>query len=272
MPNKPSRWKTLCPIKTSFYGNYTCIDGEGRTLFRCDEKKKNWYLKKNLIEIDSNNPSMFKLLFKPHGPGHHGDNFFLQERKNQCVVCGDDDNLTRHHVVPHCYRRFYPEWYNDRFGSYDVMMLCEEDHSSYEYHSLQLKLQIAKEFEAPISGITIKERKIDRRIINLANAVVEYGNKIPLSKMEIIINQLKAQLHCEEIKIEDLKELLVEANSKGNKKEVVTHGKMVMSKITEIKDVNIFSIRWRKHFHTVMQPKFLPNNWNLDRVFDPNQE
>lgn len=258
----------LCPIKKSFYGNFTCVDENNNALFRCDEKKKNWYLTRNLIEIDKNNPLIFKFLFEPRGQGHFGDPFFLQDRKNQCVVCGEKEKLTRHHVVPHCYRRFYPKTYN-RFGSYDVLMLCTHDHSSYENFSHQLKLKLADEFDAPVSGIfknqkEIADQKLFRKINSLAFALKNHGDKIPLEKKELILDKLKATINRDVITDADL-DYILSKKFATVKPEVITHGEIVMSKIA---DLNEFNIQWRKHFFTLMQPNFLPNYWEIERKFE----
>jgi len=257
----------LCPITTSFYGNYACVDTAGNILFRCDDRKRNWYLKRNLIKIDPANPSNFSFLFIPKGPGHLGDPFFLQDRKNQCVVCGEIDGLTRHHVVPHCYRRFYPNSYN-RVGSYDVLMLCGNDHFKYERFSDQLKAQIAEEFEAPIHGIpknaTAKIEKADfLHAKGAANALKNHGNKIPEPRKEILLKKIKHFLKKDEILPEDITSI-INTSIENIKFEVTTHGEIVLSKL---KDLNSFNIRWRNHFYDSMQPKYLPEYWEIKREF-----
>lgn len=257
----------MAPIKARFYGNYTCIDADGKLMFRCDKKKKDWYFKRGLIEIDKTDPFIFKLLFKPKGLGHHGDPFFLQERKNQCVVCGETESLTRHHVVPHCYRRFYPQAYN-RFGSYDVMMLCTYDHKSYEHHSFQFKLKIADKYDAPIHGVpkncndSPEPKKIDPKISGYALALLKHSDKIPLERKEILKKTIKEYTDVEGIS-NDLNYLI--AHRRIKKIEIITHSEIVMSKIG---DINLFNIEWRKHFNEIMQPEFLPEYWNIERKFE----
>ena len=90
------------------YGNYQVLSPDGHLMFRCDEKKANWYIKRNLAEIISNDPLIVKLKFQPKGLGNHNKKYGLSVIENICVVCGSDEFLTRHHVVPTCYRKFFP--------------------------------------------------------------------------------------------------------------------------------------------------------------------
>ena len=251
----------LQAITTAFYGNYACVDQDNILLFRCDEKKKNWYISRKLAEMISDNPPTFRLLFTPKGKGHHGDEFFLQDRKNQCVVCGTLEDLTRHHVVPHSYRRFFPKEYN-RFGSYDVMMLCEADHVAYEYYSAQFRLKLADQYDAPVSGIKFNQN-FDSRIIGVAFALLRHGDKIPQPRKEILATSIRKFLDREEFTEEDLTTI---TNIK-QKTEVKTHGEIVLGKLTTPELLNEFNIRWRKHFVEVMDPKFLPEYWQIDRIF-----
>jgi len=250
----------LQSITTAFYGNYACIDREGRLLFRCDEKKKQWYLSRNLAEMISDDPPTFRLKFEPKGQGHHGDPFFLQDRKNQCVVCGTSEDLTRHHVVPHCYRRFFPKEYN-RFGSFDVMMLCEADHIGYEFYSNILRTKLAEEYKAPVSGIdTLTSSKKPDKAISYSFALLRHGEKIPEAKRSIMYDYIKNFLQKSEVSSTDLESLSVT----HRKREIRTHGEIVVSQLT---DLNPFNIRWRQHFVDTMEPKFLPDYWSVDRIF-----
>ena len=253
----------LAAITTSFYGNCICVDRSGKEMFRCAERKMNWYLTRGLAEKIGDNPPLFKLLFDPKGPGHHGDGFFLQDRENKCVVCGSLEELTKHHVVPYCYRRFFPKVYN-RYGTYDVMMLCESDHVSYERHSTQLKLKLADEFEAPLNGrvpAESLEKRAGDKVIRTAATLIKHGDKIPEPRKTELLSIIKEFLGKDVVASEDLEQLtrIVET-----KIEVTPHGQIVVSKITSIDD---FNVRWRKHFYEIMSPQFLPKYWDVERRF-----
>ena len=90
------------------YGNYKVFSPEGHLMFRCDLKKANWYLSRDLAHLFSDDPHTIQLKFQPKGLGNHNKVYGLTEMDNKCVVCGTNEFLTRHHVVPISYRRFFP--------------------------------------------------------------------------------------------------------------------------------------------------------------------
>ena len=94
------------PLKTNLYGNFHVLSPEGDIMFHCNEDKINWYLTRNLA--DKISPTAIQLRFKPNGPGHMGDHYYMSQKENKCVVCGTESQLTRHHVIPYCYRRYFP--------------------------------------------------------------------------------------------------------------------------------------------------------------------
>jgi len=42
------------------------------------------------------------------------------------------------------------------------------------------------------------------------------------------------------------------------------HGELVVSQLDTIAKLEIFIKRWRQHFITSMQPKYLPKYWSID--------
>ncbi len=69
------------------YGSFEVLDCDNRFLFYTNQKKINWYLKRNLAEIVSHDPLIIKLLFHNKGIGQRGDNYHSQVLLNRCVVC-----------------------------------------------------------------------------------------------------------------------------------------------------------------------------------------
>ena len=91
----------------------------------CDLKKAEWYVKKGIGELISENPLTVRLKFEPSGrpEGKAGKTFkswktkmyfesivlflgeyYLSVKPNICVVCGKQDSYLRKNVVPHEYR------------------------------------------------------------------------------------------------------------------------------------------------------------------------
>jgi hypothetical protein len=228
-------------------------------MFRCDQERMDWYVSHGLATVVSTDPPMLRLNFKPKGLGHAGDPYFLQEFKNRCVVCGIEDGLSHHHIVPYCYRRFFPK---DSFDSgrwfYDVLLLCLECHHSYERRAHELKQSISHEHGVPPWGTTNLNK--DEIVIMKAAATLDrHRDKLPREKRERFERILKGYLGKDELEEDDVR----------NAFEIIREGivttpaaEMIVSKI---RDLDAFASRWRKHFLRHMKPAFLPDLWNPER-------
>lgn len=252
----------LQPTGSPIYDNCLVFDVQGNTLFRCDAKKMQWYLSRNLAEKISDAPPQIRLLFETAGPGHIGDPFFLEKRQNVCVVCGTGHDLTRHHILPHCYRRFFPRNL-DRFGTYDVMALCVEHHHNYEHVANELRRKLADVYNAPVNGVGGRSCPDTGRAVRAAWALLRYRDKLPkpkLSELERRVSEFFGALPSHEV----LMEL-----TQNNRTTVKTHAEMVVEKLQDLDTINHFVIMWRKHFIETMEPKFLPDHWDVERQFRP---
>lgn len=116
--------------KTKLYGGIEVYSKDGKLMFRCDEKKRQWYLTRNLAESISENS--IKLNFEANGTGEPSD-ILLVEKKNECVVCGCADHtlLTPHHIIPREFRVHFPENLKSH-SSLFVVCLCDTCHKKYE--------------------------------------------------------------------------------------------------------------------------------------------
>lgn len=228
---------------------------DGEIIFYCNYRRAKWYLDRKLATVVSNDPLEIQLTFKTKGFGNRGDKFYLQHRKNICVVCGTDQQLTRHHVVPYCFRRFLPEEIKDH-NYHDILLLCATCHETYEQYAYELKSKLADEYNAPIDGIfdrTVYKDNI--HIKGYAHALVHYGDKIPSERKDVMLNYIKEKLRTDEPNLQELA-------SKSYSFDVVAQGKIIVSKLTNIES---FLRRWREHFIETMKPKYLPNFWSVSR-------
>lgn len=240
------------------YGNCVVKHGE-ITMFRCGVDRMNWYLEKGLAVLESSDPPVLQINFTPKGPGHSGDPYFLQEFKNRCVVCGKDEDLSHHHIVPYCYRRHFPkDSYEAGRWFYDVLLLCVRCHDRYERQANGLKDEIASEHGISSSGLS-NLSKDDVIVIKACAALVKHSDEMPEDRRKYFEGVVKAYLGVEQFTREEAQNVwknLMDAQ------EVVAAGVIVVSKLT---DFDAFAIRWRQHFMKHMKPKFLPIGWNPER-------
>lgn len=242
----------------SLYGNCVVMAGDV-AMFRCDQERMNWYLSMELAELVSTDPLVIQLRFKPKGPGHAGDPYFLQEFKNRCVACGTNEGLSHHHIVPYCYRRHFPkDSYESGRWSYDVLLLCLDCHHSYEGRAHELKLSIAHEHGVPAWGTT--NLNADEVVIMKAAVTIDrYRDKLPRDKRQRFENIVKTYLGKEDLAPEDPKNVFDVI------KEGVINTPAAEIIVSQIKSLDDFAIRWRKHFLRHVKPKFLPELWDSER-------
>ena len=238
------------------YGNCQVLSPDGILMFRCDEKKLNWYLDRNLAEeIDfDDNRRTIRLTFTPRGLGNHEKEFGLSEMKNLCVICGTDKFLTKHHIVPICYRKYFPIEYKSH-NFHDVLSICIDCHESYERKADELKLKLSIEYNAPLNG----EIEINRdliKFVKIANTLLRKDILIPKIRKEKIKNELKEYLNIKRLTNNQLNKIIELSPSKIKK----THGEMVIEKIDSIQD---FVEMWRNHFISNNDCKNLPENWSI---------
>jgi hypothetical protein len=245
-------------------GNNKVYSPSGVLMFLTSEKRINWYLNRNLAEIIENNGEScsIRLKFEPNGLGHNGDEFYLIERSNVCVVCGstDHEKLTKHHVVPHIYRKFFPLKLKDR-SSYDILLICEDCHYAYEKEAYRFKTEIARMYGVPTIDECCKTDIKIGRARAIANSILLHCEKIPMEKlidMYVNFSRLTGLVPS----ARTLKKYKCYKQLKGSDVESLMHGKLVVDKITDFQN---FSEMWRKHFLDNAKPKFMPDKWTLDK-------
>lgn len=237
------------------YGNCQVLSPDGILMFRCDEKKANWYLNRNLGEIVSNSPLTVKLNFEPRGLGNHNKGFGLSEMGNKCVSCGSEEYLTRHHVVPYCYRRYFPlEVKSHNF--HDVLSLCVDCHESYERKADELKFNLANVHNAPING-ELETKKDLVKYVKIAKTLIGDTSTIPNKRIRLLRKEIKDYFGIKRLTTSRLQKISEEKSTVLRK----THGEIVVSKIDNLQD---FVQLWRKHFVNNNECKFLPQNWNIN--------
>lgn len=241
-------------LKKSAYGNCVMLSPEGTPLCRCNRKKVDWYLSRDLADVVvEDDPFTIKLKFNPKGNGNAGSPYYLASKKNACVVCSRTDFLTKHHVVPRCFRKFFPSRYKDHC-SHDIVLMCVRCHNEYEREADQLKIELAEKY-----GIKFPppwERDVDlQRAAKLARTLQRYGHRIPRARSD----QLRQELDELLVKYAITEE---EAAAWYPSDDTEDHfGRLVVERVEQIGD---FCRMWREHFVVTTQPEYLPAHWHVD--------
>lgn len=233
----------MSKLKEDPYGNYKVYHPEGGLMFFCDFKKYNWYLSRNLAHVIGE--KSIKLNFIPRGYGEDSE-FLTEGRKNRCVVSGETDGLTKHHVIPTQYRKYFPTKYKSN-NSNDVVILTREIHDKYELTADIYKKHLEDYY------ITESEIFYNKCVssYNKIKGTIEYKDSIPSNRLfelyrelNIVMSELGIDIsHSSRMELIDLNELIV--NRMGVEKMIVD---------------------WKHHFIENTDPQFLPKWWNPNYV------
>lgn len=257
--------KTNC-LKQMPYGNCKIFDNKGSLLCLSGIKKVNWYLGRGLAEIVFKNEDRtdIKLNFEPAGTTSKKDVFTLSNKENICVVCGVEKELSKHHVIPRCYRSWFPN-YLKQHGSHDVLLLCMDCHSSYERKADEIKLKLSEEHNAPFYYGVCKTKMKYNKAISYARSIMQYNYTIPLDRLILMHDYI-----MDIMKIKNLTDSKIEEIAKTELKDISLESKEVHGKIVvdSLKDKEEFIFFWRKHFVDTMNPQFMPKGWKLDYIYE----
>lgn len=248
------------------------LSPDGEEMCRCAYKRAKWYLDRDLAEIVSEDPPTIKLKFTPNGYGNQGDAFSLATKHNRCVVCGTEENLTKHHIVPSMYRKFFPVKIKSR-SAHDVIVICIDCHDEYEHVAMNLK----KELEKEILGTSVIAKKCARfnklhqeardqnYLVKLCKTLIHQGHVIPEARKDELLESIAGMMGRAPsfVEIEELSKI-TQATIRDNQ----DPGKAVVEKILENDSLEDFVMRWRQHFIDTARPKFMPEHWDVERKIE----
>jgi exonuclease 3'-5' domain-containing protein 2 len=241
--------------KKKIYGNYQVFSPDNVLMFRCDEKKANWYLDRDLAEkIDS---CKIKLTFIPNGYGD--DDFLKEERENICVVCGEKniEVLTRHHLIPYEFRRHFPEAIKSRNSAY-IVPVCGSCHDIYEgEYAYHYKKEIADEYNVKFKNQL--NTKTHCAIKNI-DAILKHRKDIPQKKLDEIQNNIinyliEKDIFLEKEDLTDSKLIEVKSLFIVKPEHRKSFGELIVEKCDDIEE---FTNNWVNHFIDNMSPKYMP--------------
>lgn len=239
-------------IRSKPYDNIAILAMDGVLLGFCGKRKSNWYLKRGLaVEDRYGDCNAIKLQFEPQGRYGQVMAAVIGPRKNQCVVCGSEENLTRHHVVPYCFRRYMKEW--NHHNSFDVVILCEKHHQAYEKKANRMKDGLMRQSKIPNHMYMSAEESDVYKTYRKAVAVSKYMKHMPEeTRIRLVIEVCTFFGYpVDETTVNLVANLDMERNKNHN----------AYQSIVDDLDGNVrdFIKMWASHFFKLMKPKFMPN-------------
>ncbi|XP_051942544.1 exonuclease 3'-5' domain-containing protein 2 [Hippocampus zosterae] len=253
--------------KSPLYDNCYLHAPDGQPLCTCDKKKAKWYLDRGIGELQSEDPFVVRLLFEPSGRPDSNQDYYLTPKENLCVVCGRSDSYIRKNIVPHEYRRHFPNEMKDH-NSHDILLLCTSCHAASNVHDASLKQQLADDFAAPQGceeGVRTMEDLDRRRVRSAARALLTAGEGLPEWRRNELLALIRNFLdvgHEGELTGEELRQAAA-LETRISNEAYVPHGLKVVRAYAERGAQGLMELerRWREHFLSSMHPKHLPPLW-----------
>ena len=264
--------------------NWKVYHPSGKHMFTCGEKKAKWYTDRELAK--NIGKRMIELTFIPRGNGFEDNEVFGRSmREAICVVSGLDEGLQRHHIVPYCYRTYFPEVYKSK-NHHDVVLINHEKHSEYEQVANDYKDEIAEIYGVKTIGelnseYTAKLRETGKPnsiLLNTLHSLFKgYGKityEMKLEKLQFVAEHtgipfeiIRTYNYLQLYKIFLYLQVLHEKqiyDFKGQNRMLYDHGYHVVSKLDTEEKIEEFVKLWRNHFIETMQPKYMPLGWSVD--------
>jgi hypothetical protein len=264
--------------------NWKVYHPSGRHMFTCGEKKAQWYLDRSLaVEIGN---KKIRLTFIPKGNGFEDDEEFGRGiREARCVVSGLEEGLQRHHIIPYCYRSYFPEVFKSK-NHHDVVLINNIIHGDYEQLANLFKDEIGRIYGVKTINefnveYTAKLREIGKKNAILLNAIHSlfkcYGRityEVILEKISFISEEtgipyetVKRYSYIQMYKLyEMLKEVHITETEKfkAEYRQEYDHGYHVVRQLDTEEKIEDFVKLWRNHFIDTMQPQYMPTGWSID--------
>lgn len=177
-----------------------------------------------------------------------------EKLSHQCVVCGRTAELTKHHVVPYQYRKFFPIEIKGK-NHFDILLLCNEHHATYEEHALTLKNDLCERYDVCREGEEMALDLSKLQAVKAAAALLKHADKIPPERTEFLRKKIldwdRDFVFCES----NLKAIV------GARVWEIVQQKHARVLLEKFDSLDSFILMWRRHFIDKMDPKFLPEDW-----------
>lgn len=240
------------------YDNCVICDSNGKFMCFTNRKRIEWYIKKGLAtEIDKNK---IRLNFKTNGPGNQERIYYRFPMENKCVVCEKNEDLTRHHVVPQCFRKHMSVSVKAH-ESHDILPLCETCHQTYEIHASKLKKDILDQCFIDTTNPRYHKYIVDfeaKKAMHIAKGLLDFSGQLDIDVELSMLMFLEEFTKKQNLTYEDLKNIS-NINYETLNADYISPYAEVLKRIS----CEELILTWRKHFIETMNPQFMPKNWDI---------
>lgn len=267
LPKKLGCFRSYVTRKTPLYDNCILQAPDGERLSSCNYKKVQWYVDRGLGIVVSRDdePLAVQLNFEPSNRPVLDSHYYTQNKDNICVVCNSAQSLVRKNVVPHEYRKYFPEIMKNHI-SHDILLMCLRCHQISNLRDTALRKALAKECNAPLDYGDIGKAREDstlRKVRSAGRALANALGSLPEDRVARLEQVLKEHFNVTEV-TDDIIQTASDIDTKVYNDDFVPHGQKVVEHFKKTIGLANFEMRWRKHFLVSMQPKYMPPMWSVD--------
>ncbi|XP_018494548.1 exonuclease 3'-5' domain-containing protein 2 [Galendromus occidentalis] len=254
-PSSKSKRRTVTRSDQKVYKNAVMKAPDGEMLCNTDDVKVDWYLKMKLATLESEDPPVIRLNFEPRCRAILGGEFYIEEKRNICVVCGADDLLLKKNVVPLEYRKRFPELMKSH-TSHDSVLICVSCQHRSTRHDAELRAKLDTECPIDVQAPMMNSLKRAARALKTA------GGKLPESRRIEFINLLEDHFR------EPLSDAVIDKALRLDEQQWMldhglTHAQRVVAKYSKTEGLFALESRFRQHFLDTMQPEHLSSKWSV---------
>ncbi|KAH8311581.1 hypothetical protein KR044_007019 [Drosophila immigrans] len=256
-----------------FYDNCLLEAPDGELLCTIDRRKASWYLSQSLGTQISEHPFTVRLNFEPAGRAV-GDvgRYYQTPKENQCVVCGRRDAYIRKNVVPREYRKHFPVVMK-LHTSHDILLLCPSCHQLSNISDNKVRNRLAATCDAPYKFrdgmVKYHEDQQLRSVKSAGRALLQQADRIPHERVAQMKKTIMDYFTDENCVTEQLLQKAAALDCRVENEGFCQHGKRVVDMFRD-KFGGLIELEriWREHFLLTMQPKHLPQLWNVNHNAD----
>jgi hypothetical protein len=220
------------------------------------------YITRELAVPVAGTSDCIRLTFTPKGKGNYGNKYYEDGLEYKCVVCGADEKLVRHNVIPHSMKKFFHVDVKSH-SSHDVLLMCVPCHTVCCQHKEVLKITLSEEMGVLPTGTTTAGDIEAGRVRSAATAILKSGDKIPAERREDLFAKV-AEYFCVPV-LGVTSEMLEEASGFTAKIGRVpledTFEARLVAKLSSSDERRAFCQRWRRHMLDTMKPRHLSPHW-----------
>ncbi|KAB7499838.1 Exonuclease 3'-5' domain-containing protein 2, partial [Armadillidium nasatum] len=249
--------------KSPLYEGNQLLAPDGELLCRCTSKNALWYVEKGLGDLVSKEPLVIKLRFEParrySREGFDGQ-FYLQQRGNSCVVCGEKDFCSSKSIIPHEYRKYFPKilkYYN----SHDIVLLCTRCLKRCDFHYHHLKKKLSEECDRCKIDVKLSIDGKLKSVRSAGGALKESKYLLPPKQIQYLENKLKKYFNTDTLTEDHITQGVHYITHILNE-ECSLYSFKVFKHYEKIGLISL-ETRWRQWFLDTMKPKYMPKYWSV---------